>query len=193
VVSEIETTLYAELDLQREGANASLMRRLWLQSNDLYVPEVHWPLSSEQVLTMERVSGIHSDDIAALDAAGVDRKLLAAKGVRLFYTQVFRDNFFHADAHAGNIWVDATHRTTRASSRSTSASSGSCRRATSTSWPRTSWRCSSATTGASPSCTWRRAGCRRTCASTSWRRPRARSASPTSRGRCRRSPSPKWW
>jgi ubiquinone biosynthesis protein len=108
VVSEIESTLYAELDLQREGANASLMRRLWLHSNELYVPEVHWPLSSEGVLTMERVSGIHSDDVAALDAAGVDRKLLAAKGVRLFYTQVFRDNFFHADAHAGNIWVDAT-------------------------------------------------------------------------------------
>ncbi len=108
VVSEIETTLYAELDLQREGANASLMRRLWLDSNDLYVPEVHWPLSSEGVLTMERVSGIPSDDVAALDAAGIDRKLLAAKGVRLFYTQVFRDNFFHADAHSGNIWVDAT-------------------------------------------------------------------------------------
>jgi ubiquinone biosynthesis protein len=108
VVSEIESTLYAELDLQREGANASLMRRLWLDSTELYVPEVHWPLSSEGVLTMERVSGIPSDDIAALDAAGIDRKLLAAKGVRLFYTQVFRDNFFHADAHAGNIWVDAT-------------------------------------------------------------------------------------
>jgi ubiquinone biosynthesis protein len=110
VVSEIEATLYAELDLQREGANASLMRRLWLDSSDLYVPEVHWPLSTERVLTMERVSGIGSDDIAALDAAGIDRKLLAAKGVRLFYTQVFRDNFFHADAHAGNIWVDATRK-----------------------------------------------------------------------------------
>jgi ubiquinone biosynthesis protein len=110
VVSEIEGTLYAELDLQREGANASLMRRLWLDSSELYVPEVHWPLSSETVLTMERVSGIPSDDVAALDAAGIDRKLLAAKGVRLFYTQVFRDNFFHADAHAGNIWVDAARR-----------------------------------------------------------------------------------
>jgi ubiquinone biosynthesis protein len=108
VVSEIEGTLHAELDLLREGANASLMRRLWLDSNDLYVPEVHWPLSAEGVLTMERVSGIGSDDVAALEAAGIDRSLLAAKGVRLFYTQVFRDNFFHADAHAGNIWVDAT-------------------------------------------------------------------------------------
>jgi ubiquinone biosynthesis protein len=110
VVSEIESTLEAELDLQREGANASLMRRLWLDSPDIYVPEVHWPLSTETVLTMERVEGIGSDDVAALDAAGIDRKLLAAKGVRVFYTQVFRDNFFHADAHAGNIWVDATRK-----------------------------------------------------------------------------------
>src|SRR3546814_9831291 len=55
---------------------------------------------------MERVRGIPSDDIEALDAAGIDRKALAAKGVRVFYTQVFRDNFFHADAHAGHIWVD---------------------------------------------------------------------------------------
>jgi len=110
VVSEIESTLFAELDLQREGANASLMRRLWKDSDDLYVPEVHWPLSTETVLTMERVSGIGSDDVAALDAAGIDRAALAAKGVRVFYTQVFRDNFFHADAHAGNIWVDATRR-----------------------------------------------------------------------------------
>ena len=110
VVSEIETTLFAELDLQREGANASLMRRLWLNSDDLYVPEVHWPLTAESVLTLERVSGIGSDDVAALDAAGIDRHALAAKGVRVFYTQVFRDNFFHADAHAGNIWVDATRK-----------------------------------------------------------------------------------
>lgn len=110
VVSEIEMTLQAELDLQREGANGSLMRRLWMDSPDLYVPEVHWPLSGETVLTMERVSGIGSDDVPALEAAGIDRKALAAKGVRVFYTQVFRDNFFHADAHAGNIWVDATRK-----------------------------------------------------------------------------------
>ena len=60
------------------------------------------------MLTLERVHGISSDDIAAIDAAGLDRKALAAKGVRVFYEQVFRDNFFHADAHPGNIWVDAT-------------------------------------------------------------------------------------
>ncbi|MCI1711291.1 MAG: ubiquinone biosynthesis regulatory protein kinase UbiB [Chiayiivirga sp.] len=106
VVSEIEVTLKGELDLQREGANASLLRRNWLNSDDLYVPEVFWTHTSERVLTLERVRGIPSDDIAALDAAGIDRAALAAKGVRVFYTQVFRDNFFHADAHAGNIWVD---------------------------------------------------------------------------------------
>jgi ubiquinone biosynthesis protein len=106
VVAEIETTLAAELDLQREGANASVMRRFWKDSDDLYVPEIIWTHTAERALTMERVSGIPSDDVVALDAAGIDRKALAAKGVRVFYTQVFRDNFFHADAHAGNIWVD---------------------------------------------------------------------------------------
>ena len=106
IVAEIENTLAAELDLQREGANASVLRRFWLDSPDLYVPEPIWSHTTQRVLTLERVRGINSDDIAALDAAGIDRKALAAKGVRVFYTQVFRDNFFHADAHAGNIWVD---------------------------------------------------------------------------------------
>ena len=106
IVAEIESTLAAELDLQREGANASVIRRNWSGSADLYVPEVVWSHTAERALTLERVHGIPSDDIAALDAAGIDRKALAAKGVRVFYTQVFRDNFFHADAHAGNIWVD---------------------------------------------------------------------------------------
>ncbi|AOH35666.1 ubiquinone biosynthesis regulatory protein kinase UbiB [Luteimonas sp. JM171] len=110
VVAEIESTLAAELDLQREGANASVLRRNWLGSADLYVPEPVWSHTAERVLTLERVRGIPADDIAALDAAGIDRKALAAKGVRVFYTQVFRDNFFHADAHAGNIWVDEHRR-----------------------------------------------------------------------------------
>ena len=102
IVAEIESTLAAELDLQREGANASVLRRNWLGSADLYVPEPVWSHTAERVLTLERVRGIPADDIAALDAAGIDRKALAAKGVRVFYTQVFRDNFFHADAHAGS-------------------------------------------------------------------------------------------
>ncbi len=107
IVAEIEHTLAAEIDLQREGANASVLRRNWQDSPDLYVPEVIWSHTAERVLTMERVHGIPSDDVEALDVAGIDRHALAAKGVRVFYTQVFRDNFFHADAHAGNIWVDA--------------------------------------------------------------------------------------
>ncbi|MCR6663992.1 MAG: ubiquinone biosynthesis regulatory protein kinase UbiB [Luteimonas sp.] len=106
IVAEIENTLAAEIDLQREGANASVLRRNWLDSPDLYVPEPIWSHTAQRVLTLERVRGINSDDVAAIDAAGIDRKALAAKGVRVFYTQVFRDNFFHADAHAGNIWVD---------------------------------------------------------------------------------------
>ena len=110
VVAEIESTLLNELDLQREGANASLLRRNFLDSDDLYVPEVFWSHTSAGVLTLERVRGIPVDDLAALDAAGIDRLRLAEKGVQLFYTQVFRDNFFHADAHAGNIWVDASRR-----------------------------------------------------------------------------------
>ncbi|MGB0133456.1 ubiquinone biosynthesis regulatory protein kinase UbiB [Dokdonella sp.] len=108
VVAEIESTLLNELDLQREGANASLLRRNFLDSNDLYVPEVIWSHTQVGVLTLERVRGIPVDDLATLDAAGIDRVRLAEKGVQLFYTEVFRDNFFHADAHAGNIWVDAS-------------------------------------------------------------------------------------
>lgn len=110
VVAEVEKMLENELDLQREGASASLLKRNFASGVDLYVPLVHWELTASRVLTLERVHGISSDDIAAIDAAGLDRKVLAAKGVRVFYEQVFRDNFFHADAHPGNIWVDPTRR-----------------------------------------------------------------------------------
>ena len=110
IVAEIESTLHNELDLQREGANASLLKRNFASGDDLIVPEVYWSHSTESVLTLGRVRGIGVDDLAALDGAGIDRVALAEKGVRLFYTQVFRDNFFHADAHPGNIWVDAARR-----------------------------------------------------------------------------------
>ncbi|WHZ20104.1 MAG: Ubiquinone biosynthesis regulatory protein kinase UbiB [Rhodanobacteraceae bacterium] len=105
---EVAKTLHNELNLQHEGANASLLRRNFEHSDDLYVPEIFWSHSGEKVLTMERVHGIPADDVAALSEAGIDRRRLAEKGVRLFYEQVFRDNFFHADAHPGNIWVDPT-------------------------------------------------------------------------------------
>jgi ubiquinone biosynthesis protein len=110
IVAEIETTLHNELDLQREGANASLLRRNFADQHDVIVPEVFWSHTTQSVLTLERVRGIAVDDLAALDAAGIDRAALAEKGIRLFYTQVFRDNFFHADAHPGNIWVDPSRR-----------------------------------------------------------------------------------
>ena len=106
VVAEVEKMLENELDLQREGASASLLRRNFQSGIDLYVPEVHWDLTTAGVITLERVYGVSADDVAAIEAAGIDRKKLAAKGVRVFYEQVFRDNFFHADAHPGNIWVD---------------------------------------------------------------------------------------
>lgn len=108
VVAEVEKMLENELDLQREGANASLLKRNFASGEDLYVPAVHWEFTTSRVLTLERVHGVSCDDIAAIDAAGIERKALAVKGVRIFYEQVFRDNFFHADAHPGNIWVDTT-------------------------------------------------------------------------------------
>jgi ubiquinone biosynthesis protein len=113
VVAEIEKTLENELDLQREGANANLLRRNFEHSDELTVPRVHWNHSDNRVLTLERLHGVPADDIEAIDAAGIDRRALAAMGVRLFYEQVFRDNFFHADAHPGNIWVDVSSRQPR--------------------------------------------------------------------------------
>lgn len=193
VVAEVEKMLENELDLQREGASASLLRRNFASGVDMYVPAVEWDYTTDGVLTLERVYGVSCDDVAAIDAAGIDRKALAVKGVRVFYEQVFRDNFFHADAHPGNVWWIWRARTTRASSRWISASWVRCPKPTSTGWRRTSSRCSSATTSASPSCTSTRAGCRRICAWTSWLPPCARCASRTSPARCRRSRWQSWW
>ncbi len=108
IVREFETFVFDELDMQREAANASSLRRNFEDSPYLYIPEVHWPLCKQNVMVMERVSGIHSGDLEALRAAGVDLPKLAVRGVRVFYQQVFRDNLFHADMHPGNILVDAT-------------------------------------------------------------------------------------
>ena len=105
VVAEIERTLTLELDLMREAANGSLLRRNWLGSNELKVPEMLWPLTRSGIITMERVYGIPLNDLDALRAAGVNFEKLAERAVRLFYTQVFRDNFFHADVHPGNILI----------------------------------------------------------------------------------------
>ena len=105
VVAEFEKTLFNELDLMREAASASQLRRNFSASEVLYVPEVVWELTSRDVMVMERVSGIPVSDVAALEQAGVDLKWLAERGVEIFFTQVFRDSFFHADMHPGNIFV----------------------------------------------------------------------------------------
>ena len=105
VVDEFEKTILDELDMLREAANASQIRRNFATSPDLYVPEIHWGLSRPNVLVMERIDGIPISNIAALRAAGVDLEHLAKTGVELFFTQVFRDHFFHADLHPGNLFV----------------------------------------------------------------------------------------
>ena len=106
VVAEFERTTLDELDLVREAANAAKLRRNFEKSNLIYIPEVHWPLTRQKVMVMERIYGIPVGDIEQLKAGGADFKLLAERGVEIFFTQVFRDNFFHADMHPGNIFVD---------------------------------------------------------------------------------------
>ena len=105
VVAEFEKTIIDELDLVREGANASELRRNFDRSPQLYIPKIHWPLTRRRVLVMERIYGIPVGDVARLRREGADLKLLADRGVEIFFTQVFRDNFFHADMHPGNIFV----------------------------------------------------------------------------------------
>ncbi len=105
VVREYEKTIFDELDLLREAANASQLRRNWLGSEMLYVPEVYWDYCRENVLVMERVYGTPVDQVEALKRQGISMALLGERGVEIFFTQVFRDNFFHADMHPGNIFV----------------------------------------------------------------------------------------
>lgn len=109
VVSDYEVVILDELNLQHEGANASLLRHNFDQSSLLYVPEIYWPYSNENLLVMERIYGIPVTNMADLEAAGVDMKLLAERGVEIFFTQVFEHNFFHADMHPGNIFVDVSN------------------------------------------------------------------------------------
>ena len=105
IVAEFEKTLCDELDLLREAANASQLRRNFADSGLLYVPEVYWPYCRRNIMTMERIYGIPVNDLQALHQAGVDLKALSERGVEIFFTQVFRHNFFHADMHPGNIFV----------------------------------------------------------------------------------------
>ncbi len=106
VVAEFDKTIIDELDLSREAASASLLKRNFADSDLLYVPEVHWSLIAKSVMVMERISGTPVSDTQSLRENGVDLKKLAEDGVEIFFTQVFRDNFFHADMHPGNIFVE---------------------------------------------------------------------------------------
>ncbi|MBX5459449.1 MAG: ubiquinone biosynthesis regulatory protein kinase UbiB [Steroidobacteraceae bacterium] len=105
VVAEYEKTILDELDLMREAANAAQLRRNFAGSPLLYVPEVYWDYCRIDVMVMERIRGVPISDMAALRAAGTDIAKLARNGVEIFFTQVFRHNFFHADMHPGNIFV----------------------------------------------------------------------------------------
>jgi ubiquinone biosynthesis protein len=105
VVRDYRQTVLDELDLMREAANASQLRRNFAASQLLYVPEVHWDLCRGDVMVMERIHGVPIGDLATLRARGTDFKRLAENGVEIFFTQVFRHNFFHADMHPGNIFV----------------------------------------------------------------------------------------
>ena len=111
VVAEFDKYLHDELDLMREAANASQLRRNFAGSDLLMVPEMYWDYCSSSVIVMERMHGIPISQIDRLAAAGVDLKKLSSDGVEIFFTQVFRDGFFHADMHPGNIMVSTAPET----------------------------------------------------------------------------------
>jgi len=106
VVQDYEKVIFDELDLGREAANASQLRRNFEDSQDLYVPEVYWDYCTDKVMTMERIHGIPMGNTQALRDNNTNMKKLAERGVDIFFTQVFKHNFFHADMHPGNIFVE---------------------------------------------------------------------------------------
>jgi len=106
VVAEYEKIIYDELDLMREGANCAQLRRNWLGSELIYHPLVFWDYTRPDVLVLERIHGISIRELDLLRERGANFQVLAERGVEIFFKQVFRDNFFHADMHPGNIFVD---------------------------------------------------------------------------------------
>jgi ubiquinone biosynthesis protein len=105
LVREYRKTILDELDLLREAGNAAQLKRNFAGSTLLYVPEVHWDYCRVDVMVMERIHGVIVNDLEELRARGTNIRKLAENGVEIFFTQVFRDNFFHADMHPGNIFV----------------------------------------------------------------------------------------
>lgn len=109
VVEEFEQSLLDELDLMREAANGSQLRRNFENSPLLYIPKIYWDYSHRQILVTERIYGIPVSDITTLNHHRIHIKKLAERGLEIFFTQVFRDCFFHADMHPGNIFVSPLH------------------------------------------------------------------------------------
>lgn len=109
VVREFKHSLIDELDFNREAANAAQLRRNFNKSPLLYVPEIYWDYVHDNILVIERIDAIPVNDVHQLDAYHIDRKKLAERGLEIFFTQVFRDCFFHADMHPGNIFVSKEH------------------------------------------------------------------------------------
>ena len=105
VVDDYEQTVMDELDLLREAANASQLRHNFEDSDDLYVPKIYWDYCRINVMVIERIYGIPVSDVKQLRSHGVDMLKLSERGVEIFFTQVFKHNFFHADMHPGNIFV----------------------------------------------------------------------------------------
>lgn len=108
LVQEFEYSTLNELDLMMEAANASQLKRNFADSAIMYVPAVFWDYTRENVMVQERIYGVPVGDLDTLKAHHVDLKKLSERGAEIFFTQVFRDKFFHADMHPGNIFVDIT-------------------------------------------------------------------------------------
>ena len=193
VVSDYEFVILDELDLGREAANASQLRRNFEDSNLLYIPEVYWDYTCRNVFTMERIIGIPVTDMETLRARGTDLKVLGERGVEIFFTQVFRDSFFHADMHPGNIFVDASDPADPPTSRWTAPSSAALAMRTSITWPAICWVSSAGTIVRWHSYTWSAAGCRPRPAYRISNRPCARSASRSSSGPSARSRLGSYW
>jgi len=105
VIDDYEKTILRELDLKVEAANTTVTKKNFADSDLLFIPKVFWDYTRVNVLTLEEIDGIACTDIDSMDELGIDRKVLAENGVKIFLDQVFRDNFFHADMHPGNIFV----------------------------------------------------------------------------------------
>jgi ubiquinone biosynthesis protein len=110
VVAEYSRAVYGELDLRVEASNTARLKNNFKNSDMLYVPKVYWDYVHAQCIVMERIQGVPVDDAKAIDTHQLSRKHLAETGVRIFFTQVFQDNFFHADMHPGNVYISTTNK-----------------------------------------------------------------------------------